>query len=129
MSAVIGAALLVSAHQTWSQVVLIYFFLMALFGLFLFFRHSEPSGQYLGALIIAEGVVVVQGVLGMLLVVQGYRPGNGLHLLYGLVALVSLPAAYLYTRGASVRGSSLIFGLVSLFLFGISIRAITTGGS
>ncbi len=124
---VAGTELLVTAHQAWSQVVLIYLFLTGLFGLFLFFRKSEPSGQFLGALVIAECVVVVQGIFGILLVIQGYRPAAGLHFLYGVVALITLPSAYLYTRGATVRGSSLIFGGASLFLFGISIRAITTG--
>lgn len=126
---VVGAAALVSFHQSWSQVVLIYTFLVALWGLALFFRRSEPSGSYLGALVIAEGVLAVQAILGILLVVQGYRPGNTLHFLYGVVAFLTLPAAYLYTRGATVRGSSLILALASFFLLGLSIRAITTGST
>lgn len=124
---IVATAFLVSFHEAWARVVLIYLLLVALFGLLLFFRRSEPTGQYFGSLVIAQGVVTIQALLGVLLLLQGHRPGNNLHFLYGLVAFLTLPSAYLYTRGASVRGSSLILGLACLFLFGISIRAISTG--
>lgn len=126
---VVAATVLVSLHRTWSQVVLTYTFLVALWGLLLFFRRSEPSGSYLAALIIAEGVVAVQAVIGIILFAEGHRPASTLHFLYGLATFLTLPTAYLYSRGATVRGSSLILSLASFFLFGLGIRAITTGGT
>ncbi len=128
----IQADILVNFHQNWSRVVLIYAIAVALWGIFLFLRKRNPPGGYLGALIIAEGIVLIQGVIGILLVVGGHRPHNGLHFLYGFVAAIALPGAYGFSslsHGGSERRDSLIMGLASLFLFGISIRAITTAGS
>jgi hypothetical protein len=83
----------------------------------------------LGALILNEAVVVIQGILGVILLIQGQRPHQGLHFLYGVVALLVLPAAYFYSDGGSERRDSLVFGLAGLFLLGIAIRAVTTGGN
>ncbi|MGI8824789.1 MAG: hypothetical protein ACR2JC_03935 [Chloroflexota bacterium] len=125
---ILAADFIANFHRTWSPVVLIYAVLMALWGLFLFFRKIEPTGSYLGALVIAEGVVIVQGLLGIVLLIQGHRPADKLHYLYGLVALLALPAGYLYTKNGTVKGASLILGLASIFLVGVAVRAITTGG-
>jgi heme A synthase len=117
----------VTLHQNWSRVVLIYTLVVALWALFLWLRGSNPSGGLLGALILNEAVVVIQGVLGLILVIQGQHPAQGLHFLYGIVALLTLPVAYFYGEGGTERRDSLVFGLAGLFLFGIAIRAVTTG--
>ena len=120
-------SVMVTLHQNWSRVVLIYTLLVALWALFLWLRGSNPSGGLLGALILDEAVVTIQGILGLILVLQGQRPQQGLHILYGVVSLLVLPAAYLYSEGGTERRDSLVFGLASLFLFGIAIRGIGTG--
>lgn len=115
-------------HQGFSRVVLIYSALMAVWGLLLYVRGSNPSGGYLGALILDWGVVILQGIIGIALVLQGHRPGDSLHFLYGGVAFLTLPSAYLFSEHGAQRRDSLVFGLATLFLVGISIRAIGTGG-
>lgn len=125
---IVGAAI-VDFHQSWSRVVLIYTVLLLIWALFLYVRGSNPSGSYLGALAIDQAVVVIQGIVGIILVVQGYRPGDGLHIVYGIVAFVTLPAAYFLSKGGTERRDSGIFALATLFLIGISIRAIATGPS
>jgi len=114
-------------HQGFSRVVLIYSVLMALWGLILYMQGSNPSGGYLGALVLAEAVAVLQALVGLVLLLQGHRPGDALHYLYGVLAVVTLPFAYLYSDRATERRDSLIFGLAALLLVGIAIRAITTG--
>lgn len=114
-------------HQGFSRVVLVYSLLMALWGLFLYARGSNPSGGYLGALVLAEGVAILQGLIGLVLVLQGHRPADALHYLYGVVAVLVLPGAYLYSSRGTERRDSLIFGLAGLFLVGVAIRGIATG--
>lgn len=121
--------LALSLHQGFATVVLVYSFFMGLWGLFLYFRGSNPSGGYLGALVLAEGVAVLQGLIGLILLLQGHRPGDTLHYLYGVVAAITLPAAYFIGNGATERRDSLIFGLAGFFLVGIAVRGITTGGT
>lgn len=115
-------------HQGFAQAVLIYSAILAVWGLFLFLRGSNPSGSYLGALAIAEGLVVIQGLVGIVLLGQGHRPHDGLHLLYGVVGVLSLPIAYFYAGGTEDRQASLIFALAALFMIGVAIRATMTGG-
>lgn len=116
-------------HQGFASVVLIYSGMMAVWGLFLWLRGRNPSGGYLGALILAEGVIVLQGLIGLVLLLLGHRPQDALHYLYGVVALMTLPTAYLYGDRGTERRDSLIFGLAGVFLVGIAIRAMTTGGA
>ncbi|GAC1445688.1 MAG: hypothetical protein NVSMB52_07760 [Chloroflexota bacterium] len=116
-------------HRGFFTVVLLYALAMSLWGLFLFFRGRNPSGSYLGSLLIAEGVTAFQGLVGLILVLQGHRPHDGLHFLYGIVAVITLPAAYFLSAQGRERRDSLIFGLATLFLFGIAIRGATTGAT
>jgi len=51
-----------------------------------------------------------------------------LHYLYGVLAVITLPSAYFYGDRASERRDSLILGLAGLFLVGVAIRSMTTGG-
>lgn len=115
-------------HTGFATVVLLYSLALGLWGLLLWLRGSNPSGGYLGALIIAEGVIILQGLIGLVLLVTGHRPHDALHYLYGVVAAITLPAAYFYGDGGRERRDSLIFGLAGLFLMGIAIRGIGTGG-
>lgn len=125
--AVVSDSPVVVIHRGFASAVIIYSIFMAIWGLILYFRGAGPSGGYLGALIINEGLVIAQGLVGVLLVLQGHRPHQGLHFLYGIVALLTLPTAYFLSSNDTERRASLIFGLAALFLVAIAIRGITTG--
>lgn len=120
---------IVSAHQGFFTVVVIYAALIGLWGLFLYVRGSNPSSGYIGAIVIMEGIAIVQGLIGLAVVISGHRPHDPLHYVYGVVAVVVLPAAYFFSDNASERKDSLIFGLAGLLLVGIAIRAAATGGT
>jgi hypothetical protein len=117
-----------SLHQGFAAVFLLYSLFMGLWGIFLYFRGSNPSGGYLGALVLDEGVAVLQGLIGIVLLLQGHRPHDALHYLYGVVAVITLPAAYFLGNGAQDRRDSGIFGLAGLLLVGIALRGMATGG-
>ena len=123
----IGASL-VTFHGNFSRVVLIYGGLMAVWGLVLYVSGRNPSPSYLGSLVLAEGVVIFQAILGLVVFGEGNRPHDGLHFLYGVVLVLTLPVAYLYSARGTERRDSAIFGLAALFMVGIAIRAITTAG-
>lgn len=114
-------------HRGFFAVFLIYALFMAVWGLFLFLLGRNPSGGYTGALILMEGVTVLQGIIGLILVVTGHRPHDSLHYLYGIIGVVTLPTAYFLSDNATTRRDSLIFGLAGLFLVGVAIRGATTG--
>src|SRR5437763_16864555 len=98
-------------HQTLGTMSLYYTFLMGAWGLFLFLRRQPPDGNYNGALIIAEGVFVLQGIIGVLLAIFGGAPSQEIHFLYGVSTLLTLPLAFILTRGRNDSRTSLIYGL------------------
>lgn len=106
-------------------------FLIALgaWGIWNWLRGEGVSGSYLGALVIGEGIIVVEAILGVVLYLMGNPgPARGwLHILYGIAALISLPAAYTFTRGRTGRYEALIYAVMAFFIAGLTIRSQTTG--
>jgi hypothetical protein len=116
-------------HARLAVTVLIYMIACTLWGLALFFRGEGLNGSYWGALAIGEVLVLVQCLVGALALLGGRVPlRTGIHVLYGVVAIISLPAAFFYTRGRDNRYETLIYGLVCAFLAGVAIRGTMTGG-
>jgi hypothetical protein len=99
---------------------------LAIWGLWRLIRKQGLSSNYWGALIIGEVLIVVQGLLGGYLWLIGLRPERSIHVLYGLVAALTIPAIYAFTKGGQARREMLIYGVALLFLVGILIRAIGT---
>lgn len=114
-------------HHNFAQVVIAYNVILALWGVGLWALRRNPAGGFLGALVLDEGVVILQGIFGIILYAQGHRPTDNLHLLYGVVSLLVLPFAYSYSARGTERRDSLVLGVACLFLAGIAVRAITTG--
>jgi heme A synthase len=113
-------------HRTLGTMGLYYTFLMGVWGLFLFLRRQGPDGNYNGALIIAEGLFVLQGILGVILAFTGAAPGQEIHFLYGICTVLTLPLAYTLTRGRNDSRTALIYGLAMFFLWGLALRAFDT---
>ena len=108
------------------------FFALALgvWGVVLAARGRGLDGNYLGAAVVGELLLVGQSVLGAwLLFGLGLSPGRGLHLLYAVTALAVWPFLLTYTRSDPGPREALLFGLGSFFLFGLVLRAATTGAT
>lgn len=120
---------LILVHDRLSVTMLLFTGALALWGFWNYFRGEGVTGSYWGALAVGEGLIVVQGVLGGILYAAGNQPARGvLHILYGIVAVLSIPSAFAFTRGRSGRYEALIYALIALFLLGITTRAQATGG-
>ena len=114
-------------HQRLAMSVLLYLAVCTGWGLVSVLRRRGVSGSYLGALVIGEGVLLVQGALGAFMATGGVALHTWLHAVYGGLAALSLPAAYGYTRGRQNRNAALIYALTSLWVFGLCVRAAMTG--
>jgi heme A synthase len=111
-----------------ARALVLYYTVVGVWGLFLAVRKSGLSPGYRGALVIGVGLGVVQALVGILLVLNGLRPADNLHFLYGASVILTLPLVLSYIVDKKVS-RPLAFGLASLFMAGLAIRAITTGGS
>lgn len=116
-------------HDRLANAAILFALILGIWGLFKYFRGDGVDGSYLGAVAVAELLIVVQIILGVILFSAGARPArSAMHILYGVAAVISFPAAYAYTRGDQSRRAMLVWGLVGLFVFGCTVRATMVGG-
>ena len=106
--------------------MLLFLSVAGVWGLAIFFLRRSITGSYWGILAVGEILVLAQLIVGIILWIDGARPARTIHVLYGIVAAISIPGYYAYTKGRDDRRASLTYGLIRLFLVGISIRAIGT---
>jgi hypothetical protein len=99
---------------------------VAAWGYVAYRRDSPPGASYTQALALAQTCVIAQATLGLLLVADGYRPGDKLHFAYGLLPLLAI--AYPYAlRGEDGRKNLLYFAIGSAVVAALGIRAYMTG--
>jgi len=104
-------------------------------GLVLYFRKKTEtiSRPWRTALIITAADALLQGILGVTLLLLGQKPGTGtdlyyLHYVYGAIVALALPVAVTYaTGGKKPRRDVLIYSLAALILFAAGFRAWMTG--
>ncbi|MEI6181123.1 MAG: hypothetical protein WCP31_10240 [Chloroflexales bacterium] len=100
--------------------------ILMIWGLIAAVRGRFGQG-YTAALWIAALLIITQGSLGLLLFFSSGRPGRlALHLVYGVVAVISLPGALHFNRGRTTRRAALSFAAVCFLLLGIAGRAFVT---
>jgi len=71
---------------------------------------------------LAFAAMGIQIGAGLVLWGRGQRPGNGFHVFYGIVIVVTFSFAYLY-RPQMDRRPALSYGLLLLFVMGLGLRA------
>jgi heme A synthase len=76
---------------------------------------------------LAVAALVLQGIVGISLLLVGERPAQGLHVMYGPLALVSLPLTVLFARGWAPRREAWTFAAGFLVALLLAIRALMTG--
>lgn len=113
-------------HGRLAYTALYFIIFMSMWGLWRLLRKQGLGSNYWGALIIGEILIVVQGLLGGYLWLIGARPERSIHVLYGVVAALTIPAIYAFTKGGQERREMLIYAVALLFQVGILIRAIGT---
>lgn len=113
-------------HARLATSMLLFLSVAGLWGLASYLLRRGVSPSYWGILAIGELLILAQVIVGVALWLDGARPARGIHLLYGVVAAISLPGYYAYSKGTDDRRTALNFGLICLFLVGISLRAMGT---
>ena len=114
-------------HTTIANAVVMYFGLLALWGLFLGVRGAPVSPGFRAALYLGGGVAVLQALVGVALLAMGGRSRDDLHFLYGLSLIVALPLAHQFLVVPGRLRAPLAYGLACAFMVGLALRGITTG--
>ncbi len=90
-------------------------------------RSRPLDGSWYGALAVGEVLLIAQFAIGWILYGQGLGdnlPRAFVHILYGAVAVITLPAAYAYlSKLEDENVKSILFALGCFFLMEVVIRA------
>ncbi|MBP8002577.1 MAG: hypothetical protein KA314_24675 [Chloroflexi bacterium] len=121
---------IVLIHRGLANTVWLYFLIVGVWGFIRAVRGQSVDGNYIGALVIAELLTIVQGVLGTILWLANYDVNmirSGIHLLYGIFGMIFLPFVYMaLLRGDTSNRGQWVLSFTTLFLFGIALRSIAT---
>jgi hypothetical protein len=118
--------IVLSLHGRLATVLVLYYTLVGMWGLFLGIRKSGPTPGYRGAIVIAIAASVAQGLIGILVFAFLRAPREPLHVLYGFALVLAMPLAATVVRDRQPRGQSVALGFAALFTAGLAIRGITT---
>ena len=121
---------LAEVHGRLANTALIYCVIMAVWGLIQFFRGKGVSGGYFGAIVIAEVLLAIQGLIGLILWfgVSTFKPG-WVHGLYGIVLLMGAPLVYAYTKGKHDRPEMLLYAVAFVIMIALVLRAMVTAAA
>ena len=120
---------ILEVHDRMGNSALLFTIIMAVWGLWRYFRRQGIDSSYWGALVIVEILYLAQDLIGAAVYAGGtVRPSNPfMHILYGVVNLLVVPGIFFFTRGDDKRRAILIYALGFLFLIGIFLRLQATG--
>lgn len=116
-------------HERLAYTVMLFFLFAGLWGIAEYVRGGSLGGNIAGALIVGQGLVIVQGLLGLVLYIANENRAHLIHWLYGITAVIVMPAMWSYTKDRNPRGALLLYSLIALFIFGLSIRGMLTASS
>jgi len=118
---------LIEIHARLSSTAALFVAVLALWALWLRIRSRPLDGNWFGAAVVGELLLVGEALLGVYLYLQGggtALPRPLLHTLYGIVAVITLPAAYGYFHSLEDENvKTLAMAATCAFLWGIVLRA------
>ncbi|MCL4858812.1 MAG: hypothetical protein KJZ93_05370 [Caldilineaceae bacterium] len=118
---------LVEIHSRLADTASLFIGILTVWAIYLRFRGGKLDGGWIGAAVVGELLIVGQGLLGGYLYLIGLGavlPRPFMHILYGVVAVLTLPAAYGYFSNLEDdRVKTMAMALACAFLWGILQRA------
>jgi len=118
---------LIEIHKGLSNTAVLFIAALAIWALVLRFRSRPLDTSWTGAALIGELLIVVEAAIGGILYLEGSSsalPRPFLHILYGIVALICLPAAQTYFGHLEDENvKTIAMAATCTFLWGILLRA------
>ncbi len=120
---------LIDIHTRLSNTVVLFTAALAIYAIFLRARNRPLDGSWLGAAVIGEVLIVAEFALGVWLYVQmggGSLARPWLHILYAIVAVLTLPSGYAYfSQLEDENVKTMAMAAICIFLWGIALRVST----
>jgi heme A synthase len=120
---------IIEVHSRLAITAILYAVIMMVWGLLRYFRNRDMDSNYWGAIVISEVLLLLQAGIGVYLFISGigHLDRGYMHILYGIVAVLAVPAVFLFSKGDNTRRMNLIYGLIYIFQAGILVRSMVTG--
>ena len=119
---------LVEIHTRLADTASLFVLALAVWAIILRVRNRPLEGNWIGAAVVGELLILAQSGLGAWLYLQGLGgalPRPFLHILYGIVAIVTLPGAYSYFSNIEEENvKTVAMATACLFLWGVLSRAV-----
>jgi len=113
---------IVIIHDRFANTVWLFLLILGLWSLWRAIRGEGVSGNFLGALVIGQVLILIQAALGGLLYLSGHGANisqPAIHILYAAFSLVFLPFVFLYwLRGDDSNRAQWVLTFAVLFQFG-----------
>jgi hypothetical protein len=124
----------IGIHSSLGTAVMLFNFFLGAWALLKYLRGEQGvDGNFAGAVALSPMLGAVQIVVGGILIAQGLGGAPRLvHYLYGVMCVISVPAAFAFTRGRDDRGMLLIYSMVLFFVCICGFRAysaVYSGGA
>jgi heme A synthase len=117
----------IGIHASLGTAVILFNLLLGVWALIKYLRGEQGiDGSFAGAVALSPMLGVVQIAVGAVLIALGYGGAPRLiHYLYGVLCVLSVPAAFAFTRGRDDRGMLLIYSMILFFVCICGFRAYT----
>jgi hypothetical protein len=119
---------LTQIHGQLATSIMLFAGLGTIWGVVAYIRGKGMEGNFWGILAVGELLFISQIVIGIILWLNDARPGRGVHMLYGVVTALAIPAYYTISKGRDDRTATLAYTLICIFIVGVAARAAMTGG-
>jgi hypothetical protein len=120
-------------HEIVGFAVVAVFFVGWVWGLVALISKRDPGQRFWTWVVVAQVIAGVQAVLGVILLLLGYRPETWLHYVYGFGPLLVFLIAHQMSRevrdqeGGRLSQPWVVFAAAEFICFGLAGRALMTG--
>jgi hypothetical protein len=118
---------IVSLHVVLGDALVLFSLALGIWGAYLYFRRNAITPGFRSSFLVMAGLTVLQGVIGLGAFVTGSRPGELLHIVYGVFAALFLPGVYLYAHGGSARREAVFLAGACWIVLIAYLRGFATG--
>ena len=116
-----------SVHTALYTTVMLLFLGLTGWALFFIATGRPVDGAFRSTYVLGIVAALAQGAAGIVLYLNGARPSQGFHYLYGISLVVFTGFGYAYaTRSNDSRREALTLGIASAAAFGLILRAAAT---
>lgn len=118
---------MIEAHGLVGQVAIVLGLVAVAWSILLLATRREPGPLFLGNLVWVSLAVGVAAVLGVATFASGTPLRDGLHVVYGVLALAVLPGAMVIASGRPGRQRSIVAAVGAVVLVILLARLLQTG--